>query len=122
MDMVDESTPRPPWLTDEDLAAYTTLYEHSGFESALQVPYRRKHKELGISNPKVEVPVLLIIGGKDYFLKFPGIEDYLKIEKMREFMTDLEVVDLAEGTHFMQEQYPAQLNHLLFNFLTKHNI
>lgn len=40
MDMVDESTPRPPWLTDEDLAAYTTLYEHSGFESALQVPYR----------------------------------------------------------------------------------
>lgn len=84
--------------------------------------FRRKHKELGISNPKVEVPVLLIIGGKDYFLKFPGIEDYLKIEKMREFMTDLEVVDLAEGTHFMQEQFPAQLNHLLINFLTKHNI
>lgn len=40
MDMVDESTPRPPWLTDEDLAAYAALYEHSGFGSTLQVPYR----------------------------------------------------------------------------------
>lgn len=77
---------------------------------------------MGITNPKVEVPVLLIIGRKDYFLKFPGIEDYIKSEKMREFVADLEVADLADGTHFMQEQFPAQLNHLLIAFLSNHHI
>uniref|UniRef100_A0A9I9CEZ4 Uncharacterized protein n=1 Tax=Cucumis melo TaxID=3656 RepID=A0A9I9CEZ4_CUCME len=94
---------------------------HSGFESALQVPYRRKHEELGLSNPKVEAQVLLMMGGKDYLMKIPGIGDYIKTEKMREFMADLEVVDLADGIHFMQEQFPKQVNHLLITFLTKHN-
>lgn len=74
-----------------------------------------------MSNPRVEVPVLLIIGGKDYFLKFPGIEDYLKSDKLREFVADLEVADLADGTHFMQEQFPAQVNQFLISFLSKHN-
>lgn len=40
MDMVDSSTPLPPWFTDEDLAAYATLYENSGFDSPMQVPYK----------------------------------------------------------------------------------
>lgn len=83
--------------------------------------FRRKHEELGLSNPKVEVQVLLMMGGKDYLMKFPGIGDYIKTEKMREFMADLEVVDLADGIHFMQEQFPKQVNHLLITFLTKHN-
>jgi len=40
MDLVDPSTPLPPWFTDEDLATYGALYEKSGFRTALQVPYR----------------------------------------------------------------------------------
>ena len=40
MDLVDASTPLPPWLTAEDLATYGDLYEKSGFRTALQVPYR----------------------------------------------------------------------------------
>lgn len=40
MDMVDPSTPLPPWFTEEDLAEYGALYEKSGFQTALQVPYR----------------------------------------------------------------------------------
>ncbi|KDO75870.1 hypothetical protein CISIN_1g0212821mg [Citrus sinensis] len=40
MDLVDASTPLPPWLTAEDLATYGALYEKSGFRTALQVPYR----------------------------------------------------------------------------------
>ena len=40
MDLVDPSTPLPPWFTEEDLAAYGALYEKSGFQTALQVPYR----------------------------------------------------------------------------------
>ncbi|XP_077224787.1 epoxide hydrolase 2-like [Tasmannia lanceolata] len=40
MDLVDSSTPLPSWFTDEDLTAYATLYEKSGFRLPLQVPYR----------------------------------------------------------------------------------
>lgn len=60
------------------------------------------------------------MGGKDYFLKFPGIEEYMKSGKMREYVGDLEVKMLADGTHFMQEQLPVQVNQLIINFLNQH--
>ncbi|KAI8567639.1 hypothetical protein RHMOL_Rhmol02G0137200 [Rhododendron molle] len=77
MDMVEPSTPLPPWFTEEDMAAYGALYEKSGFQTALQVPYRSMHKHLDIPDPKVEVPAMLIMG-EDYVFKFPGIVDYIK--------------------------------------------
>ncbi|XP_057950238.1 uncharacterized protein LOC131145150 isoform X2 [Malania oleifera] len=40
MDLVDPSAPLPPWFTEEDLATYGALYKKSGFQTALQVPYR----------------------------------------------------------------------------------
>lgn len=43
MDLVEPSTPLPSWFTEEDLAAYGALYEKSGFQTALQVPYRCLH-------------------------------------------------------------------------------
>ncbi|KAL2347903.1 hypothetical protein Fmac_001903 [Flemingia macrophylla] len=33
----------PSWFTEEDLAAYGALYEKSGFQPALQIPYRCRH-------------------------------------------------------------------------------
>ena len=40
MDLVDASAPLPAWFTEEDLQVYADLYEKSGFETALQIPYR----------------------------------------------------------------------------------
>lgn len=40
MDLVGSSASLPPWFADEDLAAYATLYEHSGLDSPMQVPYK----------------------------------------------------------------------------------
>ena len=60
------------------------------------------------------------MGGKDYFLKFPGIEDYIESGKMRECVPDLEVKWLPNGTHFMQEQFPDQVNQLIVSFLDLH--
>jgi len=59
------------------------------------------------------------MGGQDYFLKFPGIEDYLTSGKVRESMSDLEIKTLPEGTHFVQEQFPDQVNQLIIDFLEK---
>ncbi|KAL0442803.1 UNVERIFIED_CONTAM: Bifunctional epoxide hydrolase 2 [Sesamum latifolium] len=83
MDIVDPSTPLPPWFTEEDLATYASLYEKSGFRTALQVPYRCLGEKFNIANLKIDVPALVIMGGKDFSLKFPGIEDYVKVEGRR---------------------------------------
>ncbi|XP_044495615.1 bifunctional epoxide hydrolase 2-like isoform X2 [Mangifera indica] len=111
MDMVDPSSPPPPWLTIEDLANYAILYQKSGFHSPMQVPY------FNLNNPKVEVPVLLIMGGKDYFLKFPGIEDYITTGEVNKYVDNLEIKFVADGNHFIQEQLPDKVNKFIVAFL-----
>lgn len=82
--------------------------------------YRSRLEDLTIIDPKVEVPALLIMGEKDYFLKFPGIEDYLTSGKVKEYMPDMEMKFLSDGTHFMQEQFPEEVNQLIISFLKGH--
>ncbi|KOM31071.1 hypothetical protein LR48_Vigan01g062600 [Vigna angularis] len=120
MDLVEPDTPLPLWFTEEDLATYGALYEKSGFKNALQVPYRSFDKVFNLQDSVVRVPALFILGEKDYFLKFPGIEDLTKGEKAREHVPNLEVTFIPEGTHFVQEQFPEQVNRLILDFLTKH--
>ncbi|KAJ4980442.1 hypothetical protein NE237_031279 [Protea cynaroides] len=121
MDLVDPSSPLPPWFTEEDLAVYATLYEKSGFRTALQVPYRTLREDLSLTDdPRVKKPALLIMGGKDYFLKVPGMEDYVRSGKVKDLVPDLEITFLPEGTHFVQEQFPDQVNQLITTFLRKH--
>ncbi|KAM7275493.1 hypothetical protein ACFE04_017359 [Oxalis oulophora] len=59
----------------EDLATYASSYEKSGFSIPLQVPYRTIGMDCGVTDPKIVAPTLLIMGEKDYALKFPGKED-----------------------------------------------
>lgn len=117
MDLVDLSTPLPPWFTEEDLATYGALYEKSGFQTALQVPYRSLDEDLNITEPVVEAPALLIMGDKDYVFKFPGMEDYIRSGKVKEFVPDLDIIYLPEGSHFVQEQSPDEVNQLILTFL-----
>ncbi|KAM3362380.1 hypothetical protein P3S68_017234 [Capsicum galapagoense] len=121
MDIVQPSTPLPPWFSEEDLSAYGALYENSGFRTALQVPYRSLHEQLDITDPTVHVPSLFIMGEKDYFLKFPGIKDYISSEILRSLVPNMQMVNLAEGTHFVQEQLPDEVNQLVLEFLTKNS-
>lgn len=120
MDLVAPDTPLPSWFSEEDLETYGALYEKSGFQTALQVPYRSFGEDINLPDPIVKVPTLLIMGGKDYVYKFPGIEDLTKGEKAKEFVPNLEVTFIPEGTHFVQEQFPEQVNELILAFLAKH--
>jgi pimeloyl-ACP methyl ester carboxylesterase len=73
-----------------------------------------------MTDPKVNLPALLIMGGKDYSLKFPGREEYLNSGKVKEFVPNLEINFLPEGTHFVHEQLPDEVNQLILSFLGKH--
>lgn len=121
MDMVEPSTPLPQWFTDEDMEIYASLYEKSGFQTALQVPYRSMHGHMDIPDPKVEVPAMLIMGEDDYVLKFPGIEDYIRSGEVKTYVPNLETIYVPEGTHFVQEQFPDLVNQLLLTFLSSHS-
>ncbi|KAF9608345.1 hypothetical protein IFM89_009280 [Coptis chinensis] len=120
MDMVDPSTPLPPWFTEEDLSAYAAAYEKSGFRTPLQVPYRSLHEDIRVTNTKVLAPALFVMGEKDYVLKLPGMEKYLKSDEPKEYVPNLEIVFFPEGSHFVQEQFPDKVNLLIMGFLNDH--
>ncbi|XP_073112637.1 epoxide hydrolase 2 [Elaeis guineensis] len=120
MDLADSTTPLPEWFSDEDLEAYASLYEKSGLRFPLQIPYRSFHKWVYKSDPKVEVPALVVMGEKDYYLKFPGVEDYIRSGIVKSFVPDLEIIYMPEGSHFVQEQFPDQVNQHIIKFLKSH--
>lgn len=121
MDLVNPSTPLPPWFSEDDLAVYASLYENSGFRFPLQVPYRTLGVDCGLTDPKVTCPALLIMGEKDYVLKLPGMEEFVRSEQAKRFVPELETVFLEEGNHFVHEKLPKQVNEILINFLNKHS-
>ncbi|KAK6281997.1 hypothetical protein POUND7_015822 [Theobroma cacao] len=120
MDLVDSSAPLPPWFSEEDLAEYGSLYEKCGFRTALQVPYRTMMVPCGLDDRKITAPGLVIMGEKDYIMKFPGLEDYIRSGKIKESVPNLDVTFVSEGNHFVQEQAPEEVNQLIISFLNKH--
>ncbi|KAH7533304.1 hypothetical protein FEM48_Zijuj04G0116500 [Ziziphus jujuba var. spinosa] len=122
MDLFNPATPLPPWFSEEDLTAYASLYEKSGFRFALQVPYRTLNVDTGITDPKVTVPALFIMGEKDYVLNFPGMEEYIRSGAVKQFVPNLDIIFITEGNHFVHEQLPEKINQLLITFLDKHSI
>ena len=77
--------------------------------------------DIGITDTKVTAPSLLIMGEKDYCFKFPGIEDYVRSGTVKNLVPDLDITYLEEGSHFVHEQLPEQVNQLIINFLDKHS-
>nr|XP_043621628.1 bifunctional epoxide hydrolase 2-like [Erigeron canadensis] len=120
MDLVEPDTPLPPWFTEDDLSVYGALYEKSGFLNPLKVPYRSLEEECDLADPVIKNPMLLIMGEKDYFLKFPGIEDFITSGTVKHFASDLEIEYVPEGSHFVQEQFPERVNQLILAFFSKH--
>ncbi|KAK9048064.1 hypothetical protein SSX86_032973 [Deinandra increscens subsp. villosa] len=121
MDIVEPSTPLPPWFTEEDLSVYGSLYEKSGFLNSLKVPYRSIEEAYDdIKDPVIKNPMLLVVAEKDYVLKFPGMGDVIKSGMVHHFASDLEIEHVPEGSHFVQEQFPDKVNPLIIAFLRKH--
>eukprot|EP00253_Pinus_taeda_P009133 PITA_09133 len=124
MDLYDPSKPLPPWFNEDDLQMYSSLYEKSGFVFPMQVPYLCSKRDPGrltlFSEHTIQAPSLLIMGTKDYFLKFPGVEYYVNSEMLKSAVPNLEIKFFPKGSHFVQEQFPEEVNKLLLGFLNQH--
>ncbi|RLN29482.1 bifunctional epoxide hydrolase 2-like [Panicum miliaceum] len=121
MDLADETAPLPEWFTEEDLDVYASLYEKSGFRYPLKM-YRSLHKMPRLPDAKFQVPVLTVTGGKDYSSKLAGFEDDAGSGTLACFVPDLKTAFIPEGSHFVQEQLPEQVNELLLGFFKEHPI
>ncbi|XP_059065967.1 uncharacterized protein LOC131857423 [Cryptomeria japonica] len=123
MDLYDPATPLPSWFTNDDLKIYSSLYEKSGFSFPVQVPYITFMSHWGklaeLSDYTIKVPVLLITGTKDFVLKSPGMEYYINSDFLKSQVPNLEVKFFPEGSHFVQEQFPEEVNKLLLGFLNQ---
>ncbi|MFS7902109.1 putative alpha/Beta hydrolase [Helianthus anomalus] len=119
MDLVEPSTPLPSWFTEKDLATYAALYEKSGFQIALQVPYRSSRLNLGSIEqvPIVKAPTMVIIGKEDYALKVPGVDEYIRSGEVKKYVPNLETIYVPNGYHFVHEQFPGHVNQLILTFL-----
>jgi len=84
--------------------------------------FRSINVDAGLSDVKVTTPSLLIVGEKDYVLKFPGMEDYIRSGAVKNFVPDLEITYIPEGSHFVHEQIPEKVNQLILEFLDKQSI
>ena len=78
---------------------------------------RSIHKMPNRLDAKFQAPVLMVMGEKDYCFKLPGFETALRSGVMDNFMPDLKITYIPEGSHFVQEQLPEQVNELLLDFL-----
>ncbi|KAK9087715.1 hypothetical protein Syun_030109 [Stephania yunnanensis] len=61
------------------------------------------------------------MGEKDYTLKFSGMEEYLNETKTRDYDPNLETVFLNEGTHFIQGQFPDQVQPMIVLCEVRHD-
>lgn len=59
------------------------------------------------------------MGESDYALKFGGNIHYIRSGIVKNYVPDLETTFLPQGTHFVQEQFPDEVNKLLITFLRK---
>lgn len=72
-----------------------------------------------LQDPKVEAPTLLIIGDKDYVIKIPGMDDFVKSGEVNKYVPNQETIYIPNGTHFVHEQFPDKVNQLILTFLDR---
>lgn len=110
------------WLTDAEMAVYSSEYERNGFQGGLQW-YRcgtdpSLQADLQIfSGRTIDVPAAFIAGAQDWGVQQrPGA-----LERMRESactkMTDVHLVDGAG--HWVQQEQHARVSALLLDFIAR---
>jgi pimeloyl-ACP methyl ester carboxylesterase len=108
------------WLTDEELAVYSSEYTRTGFQGGLQSYRVGTRPEYGaelrlFAGRTIDVPAAFMGGASDWGVyQRPG-----RLERMQsDVCTDLRGVHLVEGAgHWVQQEQPEMVSALLLRFL-----
>jgi pimeloyl-ACP methyl ester carboxylesterase len=98
-----------PLMSDSELAVFVSAFEASGFTGSINW-YRNLDRNwhlLAGVNPIIQHPALMIYGDRDIIPKS---------EKLKEFVTNVEVVNLDCG-HWIQQEKPEETNQAILRWL-----
>ncbi len=98
-----------PLMSDSELAVFVSAFEASGFTGGINW-YRnldRNWRLLAGVNPIIQHPALMIYGDRDIIPKS---------EKLKEFVPNVEVVNLDCG-HWIQQEKPEETNQAILRWL-----
>ncbi len=100
-----------PVMSDEDLAAFASSFEQSGFTGSINW-YRNLDRNwhlLADADPVIRHPVLMIYGERDVIQKSP---------RLAEFVPNVEVISL-DCAHWIQQEMPTETNHAILEWLAR---
>lgn len=98
-----------PLMSDSELAVFVSAFEASGFTGSINW-YRNLDRNwhiLADVNPIIQQPTLMIYGDRDVIPKS---------EKLTEFVSNVEVVNLDCG-HWIQQEKPEETNQAILKWL-----
>jgi pimeloyl-ACP methyl ester carboxylesterase len=108
--------PGRPLLSEEELGVYVRAFERTGFTGGINW-YRNLDRNWEttpqLASARIEVPSLMVTAEHDPVLR-PELA-----EAMREFVPDLEIVNIAGCGHWTQQEKPAELSRIMIDWLTR---
>jgi len=122
-DNPDAPIPLPSWLSEEDIAYYTSKYEQTGFTGGLNY-YRSLNLNWELTAPwtgaQVKVPTKFIVGDLDLTYNSYGTKDYIYKGGFKKDVPLLEDPVVLEGVgHFLHEEKPAEINKLIHDYFNQ---
>jgi len=116
---VDTGKPLPSWLSEADLAYFTSVYKTSGFRGGLNW-YRNMDRNWEllacVADKKIAVPALFMVGERDVVFDFPGMRQ--TVAQLSERVPMLrETIVLPGCGHWTQQERAADVSAAMIRFL-----
>lgn len=110
-----------PWLTEEDLAYYTSKFEQTGFTGGVNY-YRALDLSWELDAPwvggQVRVPTKFVVGELDLTYHMPGTKDFIHNGGFQQHVPLLKEVVIVQGAaHFINQERPDEINQHIYDFL-----
>jgi pimeloyl-ACP methyl ester carboxylesterase len=107
-----QRTSRAGTFSEEDIELYRQAWSQPGATEGMMNWYRAslRSRPRRVSNPRVAVPLLLIWGGKDKFLRRELAQESIDL------CDDGKLIFIDEATHWVQHEESERVNQLLLKF------
>ncbi|CAL0311211.1 unnamed protein product [Lupinus luteus] len=118
-----DTTPLPSWLTQQDVAYYSSIFNKTGFTGGLNY-YRNINSNWELTAPwtgaQIKVPVKFITGDLDVVYSSFGTKKYIESGAFKKDVPLLEEVVIQEGVaHFNNQEAAEEVNKHIYEFIKK---